>query len=207
MATMLRIANIIVALLAVIAAPALASSTTTKLSANSRLEFFALNAGHQPGDSLVSSETLLSSSDPLRLTTSVCSVAPNNVPPSTGPVNTPELQRYLNESGGRWGGTATRQLNDKIATDLKNQGFQITGGAGRRPEEWFPGPGGGTKGGTFVDITAKKGTETVRVQTVSTLADGVTLTANEAAAAARIRAKFPGEQLILVSKQTGQIIP
>jgi hypothetical protein len=91
MATMLRIANIIVALLAVIAAPALASSTTTKLSANSRLEFFALNAGHQPGDSLVSSETLLSSSDPLRLTTSVCSVAPNNVRTyPDGSVRTPD---------------------------------------------------------------------------------------------------------------------
>lgn len=58
-----------------------------------------------------------------------------------------------------------------------------------------------------MDLTAKRGAETIRVQTVSTLADGVTLTPSEAAAAARIRAKFPGDQLIIVSKQTGQVIP
>jgi RHS repeat-associated protein len=119
----------------------------------------------------------------------------------------PLLQRYLNESGGRWGGTATRQLNDQIARQYIDQGYRITGGAGRAPEEWIAGPGGGTKGGTFVDITAYNGTQTVRIQTVSTLADGVTPTSSEAAAAARIRAAFPNDQLILVSKQTGQVIP
>ncbi len=133
--------------------------------------------------------------------------APSNVPPATGPVNTPLLQRYLNESGGRWGGTATRQLNHAEATALERQGFRVTNGAGRGPEEWFAGPGGGTTGGTFVDITATRGGQTVRVQTVTTLADGVTLTPSEAAAAARIRARFPGDQLIIVSKQTGQVIP
>ncbi len=66
---------IIVVLFIVLAAPALASSTTTELSENSRLEFIVANAGHQPGHALVSSETLLSSSEPLGLTTSVCSVA------------------------------------------------------------------------------------------------------------------------------------
>jgi hypothetical protein len=75
---MLRIANIIVALFAVLTAPVLASSTTTELSANSRLEFFVANAGHQPGHALVSSETLLSSSVSLRLTTAECSVAGGN---------------------------------------------------------------------------------------------------------------------------------
>jgi filamentous hemagglutinin len=58
-----------------------------------------------------------------------------------------------------------------------------------------------------VDITATNGTQTVRIQTVSTLADGVTLTPFEAAAAARIRAAFPNDGLIVVSKNTGQVIP
>ena len=74
-------------------------------------------------------------------------------------------------------------------------------GAGRSSEEWIPGPGGGTKGGTFVDITATDGTSTLRIQTVSTLSDGVTPTATEAAAAARIRTNFPNDELILFPKR------
>ena len=62
-------------------------------------------------------------------------------------------------------------------------------------------------GGTWVDISGTNGTQTIRIQTVSTLADGVTLTPAEAAAAARINAAFPNDTLILVSKQTGQAIP
>lgn len=128
-------------------------------------------------------------------------------PATTTPANSPLLRRYLSESGGRWGGTATRQLNHRLATDLETRGFRVTGGAGRAAEEWIPGPGGGARGGTWVDITATNGTQTTRIQTVATLADGVTPTASEAAAAARIRAAFPNDTLILVSKQTGLVIP
>jgi hypothetical protein len=128
-------------------------------------------------------------------------------PATTTPANSPLLRRYLSESGGRWGGTATRQLNHRLATDLETRGFRVTGGAGRGPEEWIRGPGGGARGGSWVDITATNGTQTTRIQTVTTLADGVTPTASEAAAAARIRAQFPNDTLILVSKQTGQVIP
>lgn len=71
----------------------------------------------------------------------------------------------------------------------------------------FRGRTGGTRGGTWVDITATNGTKIFRIQTVTTLADGVTPTASEAAAAARIRAAFPNDQLILVSKSTGKEIP
>jgi hypothetical protein len=120
-------------------------------------------------------------------------------PKPTRPM-TPLLKRYLTESGGRWGGTSTRVLNDKLATDLESKGYTVTGGAGRAAEEWIPGPGGGTEGGRFVDITAKKGAETVRIQTVTTLADGVTPTPEEAAAAARIRARYPNDKLILIPK-------
>jgi filamentous hemagglutinin len=52
-----------------------------------------------------------------------------------------------------------------------------------------------------VDITATNGTSTVRIQTIDTLADGVTPTAAEAAAAARIEAAFPKDELILVPKK------
>jgi hypothetical protein len=109
------------------------------------------------------------------------------------------LQDYLGGSGGRWGGSATRALNNDLATQLENQGFTITGGAGRASEEWIPGPGGGTTGGKFVDITASDGTSAIRIQTVSTYANGAP-TATEAAAANRIQAAFPGDHLILIPK-------
>jgi hypothetical protein len=95
-----------------------------------------------------------------------------SAPNATRPADSPLMQRYLSESGGRWGNNATRQLNHVKATKLESQGYTVTGGAGRGPEEWFAGPGGDTTGGTFVDITANNGIETVRVQTVTTLADG-----------------------------------
>ena len=110
-------------------------------------------------------------------------------------------ERYLSGSGGRWGGAPTRALNHELATELESQGYRIIGGAGRASEEWIPGVGGGVQGGTWVDITATNGTNTIRIQTISTLADGVTATPAEAAAAARIRAAFPGDQLRLVPKR------
>ena len=110
------------------------------------------------------------------------------------------LANYLNGSGGRWGGTSTRLLNDSLATDLENSGYTVTGGAGRASEEWIPGPGGGTAGGTFVDLTATNGSSVFRIQTISTLSDGITPTASEAAAAARIQTAFPNDQLLLVPK-------
>jgi uncharacterized Zn-binding protein involved in type VI secretion len=113
---------------------------------------------------------------------------------------TPLRQRYLSGSGGRWGSSATRAQNDRIASGYERQGYRVTGGAGRAPEEWIPGPGGGTKGGSFVDMTATKGGQIVRVQTVTTLADGVTPTPGELAAAGRIRSAFPNDQLILIPK-------
>jgi len=128
-----------------------------------------------------------------------------NTGPLVATLTNPQIQRYLSGSGGRLGGTATRRLNHGLATDLECRGFTVTNGAGRGPEQWIRGPGGGTTGGTWVDITARNGNQWVRIQTVDTLADGVTLTAREAAAAARIRAAFPNDQLILISKQTGPV--
>lgn len=110
------------------------------------------------------------------------------------------LQRYLSGSGGRWGSASTRLLNHRIAAMLEKAGFRVFGGAGRAPEEFIPPPGGGRTGSTYVDISATNGSVTVRVQTVTTRADGVTPTAAELAAAARIQAAFPNDVLILVPK-------
>ena len=109
------------------------------------------------------------------------------------------LSSYLTGSGGRWGSSTTRALNHQLASQLETQGYTILGGAGRGSEEWIPGPGGALRGGTFVDITATNGTTTLRIQTIDTLRSGAP-TAAEAAAAARIKAAFPHDQLNLVPK-------
>ena len=109
------------------------------------------------------------------------------------------VENYLDRTGGRLGSTTTRALNDRIAASLENNGFTVTNGAGRGPEEWIPGPGGGTSGGTFVDIRATRGTDVVRIQTIDTLTDG-TPTARETAATARIQAAFPQDKLLLIPK-------
>lgn len=116
----------------------------------------------------------------------------------------PFTQRYLSESGGRWGSTATREQNYAITRELDTREYTFGDrpGGGLGPEEYIAGPGGGSKGGSYVDITATAPNgRTVRIQTVTTRADGVTPTASEAAAAARIRAAFPNDKLILVPKR------
>jgi filamentous hemagglutinin len=66
----------------------------------------------------------------------------------------------------------------------------------------MPGPGGGRKGSNYVDVTATRDGKTVRVQTVSTNADGVTPTAQEARAAKSIRSKQkPGDHTVLIPKK------
>ena len=113
----------------------------------------------------------------------------------------PFSQRYLTESGGRFGGPATRAQNYRLAQDLQSDGYSITGGGGMRSEEYIAGAGPGTTGSTFVDITAKAADGSiVRVQTIDTLPDGITPTPREAAAAARIRAAFPNDELRLIPK-------
>lgn len=116
---------------------------------------------------------------------------------------TPFAHRYLNTSGGRLGNTTTRQQLHDIAQDLAQTGkYPKIEGDGHTGEEFIRGAGPGTKGGTFVDLTAKATDgSTVRVQTVNTLANGRTPTSSEAAAAARIRAAFPNDRLWLIPKR------
>lgn len=105
--------------------------------------------------------------------------------------------------GGRLGNAATRAQNAEIAVGLEKQGYRITGGGGGPEEEFIEGEGPGTKGGTYVDITAVNPTtgRTVRVQTVDTLADGITPTPREQAAIARIRENYPNDELWIIPKR------
>lgn len=98
------------------------------------------------------------------------SSAPQRLTPTTPPKT---AQRKGPARGGRLGNAATRAQNAEIAAELKDQGYTITGGGGEEEEEYIEGKGPGTKGGTFVDITAVNETtgKTVRIQTIDTLAD------------------------------------
>ncbi len=111
--------------------------------------------------------------------------------------------RYLSESGGRWGTSETRQLNYDVGRSLGQSGYSVTGGGGIASEEYIPGAGPGTRGGTYVDVTAEPMNgigPKVRVQTVTTMVDGVTPTPTEATAAARIRAAYPDDKLVIIPK-------
>lgn len=110
------------------------------------------------------------------------------------------LAHYLGGTGGRWGSRTTRALNHQIALRLKGLGFTIVGGGGFASEELIRSARGTIRGGTWVDITAELGRRRIRVQTYTTLADGVTAPAREAAAAARIRAAFPNDLLCMIPK-------
>jgi filamentous hemagglutinin len=111
--------------------------------------------------------------------------------------------RYLSGAGGRWGSSDTRLLNYDVGQTLKTSGYNVTEGGGVASEEYIAGGGPGSKGGTYVDITAEPANgvgPTVRVQTVTTLRDGVTPTPSEAAAADRIQAAYPNDKVILIPK-------
>ena len=125
----------------------------------------------------------------------------DNEPPPPPPERPPPSGPPPPRSGGRLGSVATRAQNAAIANDLEDRGYIITGGGGIHPEEYIQGPGPGTTGSTFVDVTAQNPEtgEVVRVQTIDTLADG-SPTAREAAAAARIRAYAPNSTLLLIPK-------
>ncbi len=103
-------------------------------------------------------------------------------------------------TGGRLGSQTTREQVGDIANKLEQHGWEITGGGGRLPEEYIPGPGGARKGSSYPDITATKNGETLRVNTIDTKANGVTPTTREANNAARIRSQKPDDTLILVPK-------
>ena len=104
-------------------------------------------------------------------------------------------------SGGRLGSAATRAQNGQIASYLESEGWDIAGGGGRLREEYFPGLGGGTKGSNYVDITAIKNGQTIRINTVDTYKNGQ-MTTREANAANLINLKTGGN-IITIPKGTG----
>lgn len=106
---------------------------------------------------------------------------------------------------GRWGNAATRQQAAEIAAELKARGWDVQYGGGEWSrfgrEEYLPPVGGGRFGGSYPDITATKNGRTLRINTVDTYADGVTLTKREGRNAARIRTQQkPGDHLVTIPK-------
>ncbi len=105
-------------------------------------------------------------------------------------------------TGGRLGNAATRGQIAKIARELEKRGYTIEGGGGLLPEEYLKPLGGGRKGGSYLDLTAKHPLyPTLRINTVDVLKNGITPTARELRNAARIRKQIgPGEHLLLIPK-------
>lgn len=125
------------------------------------------------------------------------------VPTPTSQMNQPtKPTAQTPTSGGRLGSPAVRAQNTAIGDYLNSLGYTITGGGGRMAEEYLPGPGPGTKGSNFVDITAEKDGVTIRINTVDVRADGVTPTTREQQAAKSIDAKTGGK-IILIPKGAG----
>ena len=103
--------------------------------------------------------------------------------------------------GGRLGSPETRKQNELIGDYLEGRKYEIFGGGGRVEEERLPGPGKGNAGCNFIDISARKGDITVRINTVDTYADG-TMTKREAQAKKEIETKT-GQELITIPKGAG----
>ena len=103
-------------------------------------------------------------------------------------------------AGGRLGNDTTRRQIAKIARELERRGWRITGGGGRFKEEYLRPLNGGRKGGSYLDITAEKGTRVLRINTIDTLTDGLTPTAREWRNALRIRLQRPSDHLLLIPK-------
>lgn len=82
---------------------------------------------------------------------------------------------------------------------MEKRGWRITGGGGRRPEEYLPGPGGAQRGSSYPDITGTRDGKTLRVNTVHRRVDGVTLTTRDPTNAARIRTQS-GEHVLAIPK-------
>ncbi|MDB5228821.1 MAG: hypothetical protein JWN78_3014 [Bacteroidota bacterium] len=101
--------------------------------------------------------------------------------------------------GGRLGNLSTRTQVGNIATEMESQGYQITGGGSRLPEEYLRPLGGGRKGGSYPDITAIKDGQTIRINTVDTYKNGQP-TLRELNNAERIRNQTPGDKLLLIPK-------
>jgi hypothetical protein len=98
---------------------------------------------------------------------------------------------------GRRGNQATRDQIDDVSKELENRGYEITHGGNGLKEEFLEGPNGGVLGGSFVDITAVKDGQTLRINTVDTYKRSGKPTNREATNAARIRNQTGGHLLLI----------
>lgn len=102
--------------------------------------------------------------------------------------------------GGRLGNAATRAHVGDVAADFESQGYTVTGGGGKLPETYIPGPGGGRAGSAYPDITLiSPNGDTVYVNTVDTLRNGITPTTRELRNAAKTES-LTGVPVILIPK-------
>jgi hypothetical protein len=90
------------------------------------------------------------------------------------------------KTGGRLGSAATRQQVREIAECLENDGWKITGGGGIEKEEYLAPKNG--YGANYVDITAIKNGQILRINTVTVNSLGIPVT-RELNAAISINAK------------------
>lgn len=60
------------------------------------------------------------------------------------------------------------------------------------------GAGPGVKGGSFIDTTVTKGGQTIHINTVSTLANGVTPTADELVRAVNATLNMGGDDILIL---------
>ncbi len=122
---------------------------------------------------------------------------------STGKTISGAITQKAVAKRGRLGNSATKSQIAQISTELERRGYTITGGGGRAAEEFLKPLGGGRKGGSYLDITAVHPSyQTLRINTVDVLIDGITPTARESRNAVRIRIQIaPGEHLLLIPKR------
>jgi hypothetical protein len=82
---------------------------------------------------------------------------------------------------------------------MRDRGIDIESGGDLGFEKLIEGPGGTAQGGAYADIVGIRNGRPLYVNTVDTLADGITPTADEFAKAANIR-QLTGGHVILVPK-------
>lgn len=105
----------------------------------------------------------------------------------------------MSGAGGRLGTPKVRAQNAALAKIMRHRLIDIESGGDLGFERLIKDPLTGARGGAYADIVGIRNGRRFYVQTVDTLADGITPTADELAAAANIR-RLTGGHVILVPK-------
>jgi len=86
-----------------------------------------------------------------------------------------------------------------IAQEYMSRGWTLQNGGGYLDEEYIPGPGGGTDGSAYPDITLTQNGTTLRINTVDLDSNG-NIDFREMVNAEKITYAFPSDALILIPK-------